>query len=147
MRALFTIGYQGSQLDGFLNTLKSKQIELLLDVRELPLSRKKGFSKTALKQALAEQGIAYNHLRALGDPKPGRDAVRRGDRATFEAIYYSHLQSEPAQAALRQAIDLSQRQRCCLLCFEHEAQGCHRKIVVDAMAEAVDFQIEHLEIP
>jgi uncharacterized protein (DUF488 family) len=58
-------------------------VRLLIDVRELPTSRRKGFAKSALSSALAAADIGYLHLKGLGDPKPGRDAARAGDYAGF----------------------------------------------------------------
>src|SRR3569623_1853956 len=69
MRKLFTIGYEGVTLDAFIRTLKKAKIALLLDVRELPASRRKGFSKTAHRTALAAAGIAYREEKCLGRPK------------------------------------------------------------------------------
>jgi uncharacterized protein (DUF488 family) len=70
---LFTVGYEGLMLEAFIQRLQSNSIQTLVDVRELPLSRKRGFSKRALAEALALQGITYLHMPALGCPKPIRD--------------------------------------------------------------------------
>ena len=69
MDKLFTIGYEGADLKEFLTVLKNAGTDVLLDVRELPMSRRKGFSKNALKAALAEVGIDYRHEKRLGSPK------------------------------------------------------------------------------
>ena len=45
MKGLFTIGYEGVSLDDFLATLENTAIDVLLDIREFPVSRRKGFSK------------------------------------------------------------------------------------------------------
>ena len=54
---LMTFGYEGLDIESFLAVLKKNGITLLVDVRELPLSRKKGFSKTALSAAAEKQGL------------------------------------------------------------------------------------------
>ena len=86
-KLLYTVGYEGADLSDFLNTLKVHKIKQIIDVRDLPLSRKRGFSKNALAAALAKIGITYLHLKALGDPKPGREAARSGDFASFRRIW------------------------------------------------------------
>ncbi len=146
MSTLFTLGYQGADIGAFVTTLQEAGVRLLLDIRELPLSRKKGFSKRALAQALADGGIAYRHLRDLGNPKPGRDAAHRGDRATFERVFRNQLRSENAQRALDCATELALHQPACLLCFERDEAGCHRRIVADAMAARSSLRIEHLRV-
>jgi len=100
MQTLATIGYEGSVLPDFINTLISAGIKRLIDIREVPLSRKQGFSKRALSEALSGAGLHYAHLRALGDPKAGREAARKGDRHTFVRIYSNHLAGPDPQAAL-----------------------------------------------
>jgi len=54
---IFTIGYEGKSLDQFVAELRRNRISRVIDVRELPLSRRKGFSKTPLTAALAAAGI------------------------------------------------------------------------------------------
>ena len=74
--ALFTFGYEGLTIDDFIARLKDARVNLIVDVRELPLSRKKGFSKSAFREHLAAAGIGYEHRPALGCPKPVRDQYR-----------------------------------------------------------------------
>ena len=60
--------YQGKSVADFLGSLHKAWIELVIDVRELPLSRRRGFSKTPLSLALQEANIGYTHLRQAGNP-------------------------------------------------------------------------------
>lgn len=145
-RQIFTVGYEGGELSTFLATLAQAGIKQVIDVRELPLSRKRGFSKSALSLALSDVGIRYLHLRELGDPKPGREAARRGDHAEFLQIYLRHLEGTDAQVALREASLQARAVRSCLLCFEKHPAGCHRKIVAEAMAADTGMGIVHLHI-
>jgi len=71
---LFTVGYEGLTLEAFIQRLQSSSIQTLVDVRELPLSRKRGFSKRALAESLASHGIM--HITAKTTiPEPERRAV------------------------------------------------------------------------
>lgn len=63
MPKIYTIGYEGSDVDRLVSTLQAMQIDVLADVRELPLSRKKGLSKKALAERLKCVGIDY--IRAM----------------------------------------------------------------------------------
>ncbi|TQK97553.1 helix-turn-helix protein [Streptomyces puniciscabiei] len=69
---LWSAGYEGRDIDSFVASLLDSRIDVVADVRLTPISRKKGFSKTRLGQALAEAGIEYTHLRGLGNPKENR---------------------------------------------------------------------------
>ena len=81
---IVTIGYEAASLADFIDTLRLANVDRLLDIRELPTSRRKGFSKSALSAALADAGIGYAHERALGSPRELRHRLREdGDLARF----------------------------------------------------------------
>ena len=141
-----TIGYEGVSLDEFIVSLQDAGIKRLLDVRELPLSRRKGFSKTSLSAALSSAGIEYVHLRGLGDPKPGRDAARSGDMPRFRRIFGAHMRTSKAQADLAVAAHLVTEGGTCLMCFERDHADCHRSIVADAITATVAVKIRHLRV-
>jgi uncharacterized protein (DUF488 family) len=145
MPIIATIGYEAVTLDAFLDTLVQAEIKQILDVRELPLSRKKGFSKKSLGLALAEIGIGYVHLRSLGDPKPGRLAARAGRDAEFRRIFGQHMRTDAAQTGLAECAELATNKRSALLCFERKPNCCHRTIVADALRLGYAFSIEHLD--
>ncbi|MCY4190052.1 MAG: DUF488 domain-containing protein [Rhodospirillaceae bacterium] len=146
MSTILTIGYEGSTIEDLVATLKLADIQVLIDIRDVPLSRKRGFSKKALAATLQGSGIEYVHLRDLGDPKPGRDAARRGDMQTFERIFRTHMEGRAAQEALEQAVEITSGVRACLLCFERDHSDCHRAIVAAEIANRQEFQICHLGI-
>jgi len=146
MRNLFTIGYEGAAVDDFIASLKVAGVEMLVDIRELPQSRKRGFSKTALSEALENAGIEYKHIRALGDPKPGREAARRGDIKEFRRIFDDHLGSDSAQSALEEVTGIATDMNSCLLCYERDPEMCHRKIVAESIAEHKSFKIRHIGV-
>ncbi|MDG2522161.1 DUF488 domain-containing protein [Caulobacter segnis] len=146
MTHLFTIGYEGATPEAFDATLQSSGVERLVDLRAVAVSRRKGFSKTGLAARIEGHGIDYTHLRALGDPKPGRDAARAGQFSLFRTIYAQHLQSAEAQAALEELQSLAERQRLALLCFEADAAHCHRTMVALSVAKASELAIVHLKV-
>jgi uncharacterized protein (DUF488 family) len=143
MNKLFTIGYEGSDVDRLIKTLVNLKVEVLADVRELPLSRKKGLSKGALSERLGEAGIEYIHFRELGDPKPGRDAARSGNHSLFEAIFLAHLAKVPAQTALDKLLKLASQRLTCMMCFERCADHCHRSYLADE-ASIIGFDVFNL---
>lgn len=141
---VMTIGYEGSDIDSFLDRLANAGVETIVDVRELPLSRKKGFSKNSLREAAAKIGLHYVHLKPLGDPKEGRLAARSGDYQLFERIFKAHMQTAEAQEALTRLSEIVENTRACLLCFEKNHEGCHRHIVVHQLAEIRDIVVRHI---
>lgn len=144
---LRTIGYEATRFDLVCRTLRSAGVTLLVDVRAVAASRKPGFSKRLLAAGLAEAGIGYVHLQPLGTPKPGRDAVRRGDVATMQRIFHAHMAGDRPQAALAEAMTLARTTACCLLCFERDHSTCHRTLVAEMVAAQTGQAIEHLQTP
>lgn len=145
-RIIYTIGYEGAEICHFLTTLQATGIERLIDIRDVPVSRKPGFSKGSLGAALEAHDISYAHLKPLGDPKAGRDAMRRGDHPAFAEIYNAQLASEAGQRALREAVEMACRESSVLLCFERAPKGCHRTIVANEMRKHADLEIRNLGV-
>jgi uncharacterized protein (DUF488 family) len=143
---VFTIGYEGADVDRFLTTLKDAGVATLADVRAVALSRKRGFSKSALRDALAGRDIGYEHFRALGTPKEGRQAARAGDGELMRRIYCQEvLDTPPAQEAFEELAAIAQAKPICLLCFERDPANCHRRILAQRLAargwEVVDLAV------
>ena len=139
---VFTIGYEATTMADFLAALTRAGVQRVIDVRALPLSRRPGFSKTSLAASLAEAGIGYVHLKALGTPKRGRDAAKKGDVATLAAVYADQLELPEAQAQAAQMLALAKEVPSALLCYERDPQHCHRTLLLAAEgqgAEVVDL--------
>ena len=141
---LCTIGYEGTTVAAVTAALTAAGVALLIDVRAVPSSRKPGFSKHILAASLAAAGIGYVHLRPLGTPKAGRDAVRRGDVVTMQRIFAAHMQGDEPRAALAEATARAQAQPACLLCFEHDPRTCHRTLVAELISARTSQPIVHL---
>lgn len=146
MTTLFTIGYEGAAVGDFVSTLELAGVKHVLDVRQLPQSRRPGFSKTSLAANLETAGIGYTHCRQLGDPKPGRDAARRGEMDLFRAIFEEHLAVPATQAALALAAEAAMRHPVALVCFERDPHGCHRSLVAKRLSEICSLSVRHLGV-
>lgn len=135
---IYTIGYEATTMADFLAALTGAGVERVIDIRALPLSRRPGFSKTSLAASLAEAGIGYVHLKALGTPKAGRDAAKKGDRATLEAVYAGQLELPEAQMQAAQMMALAAEKPSALLCFERDPEVCHRTLLLEAVGEGAE---------
>ena len=142
---LYTIGYEGATVAGFLDALRSAHVELLVDVRALASSRRPGFAKTALGANLATINVDYLHLRGLGTPSDGRAAARAGRHDEMKEIFLEHMQEDVAQGELARLAEIVRGgRRICLMCFEADPAHCHRSLVVDALRPLVSFDVDHL---
>ena len=86
MTSLYTLGYEGADIQLFIRTLLNAGVKVVADVRAVPLSRKKGFSKRGLSAQLASAGIEYVHFVDLGNPREGRDAAKAGNTNKFHRL-------------------------------------------------------------
>ena len=143
MSTIFTIGYEQATQASLVQSLLTARVELLADIRYLPLSRRPGFSKNSLKAAVEEAGIAYSHFRHLGTPADGRAAARCGNHAELERIYSGQLELPEALAQMAELRSLAERERIALLCYERRAAECHRSLLFDALF--ADFERVDLE--
>jgi len=139
---IFTIGYEAATVTEFLAALKKAGVERVIDVRALPLSRRPGFSKSPLRAALNEAGIDYVHLKALGTPSDGRAAARAGRHEDLERIYAGQLELPEAMVQAEQMRELAAEKPSALLCYEREPAGCHRSLLLAAVAS--DATVTHL---
>jgi len=135
---IFTIGYESTTVAEFLAALRKAGIELVIDVRAVPNSRRPGFSKNLLRNALAEVGIDYVHLRALGTPADGRAAARAGRTEDLKRIYSGQLELPEAIAEGVQMLELAKERPSALLCYERDPAGCHRTLLLRAVAPAAE---------
>lgn len=140
---IWTIGYEKVGAPDFVAALKRAKIKTLIDVREVANSRRAGFAKKALSASLDEAGIAYVHLKALGTPKAGREAARKGDVETMHTIMDAKLDDPEAQMALAEAAEIAGKSRTALMCLEHDWRVCHRNLVAQRL-EAFGFTPKHL---
>jgi uncharacterized protein (DUF488 family) len=141
LRRLITIGYEGADFKDFLATLKIENVTQLLDIRELPMSRRKGFSKTALREGLASIGIDYRHEPWLGSPRAIRHRLREdGDYARFFRAFARHLDR---QTTLLNELAAELEGTVALLCYERDHRQCHRSIVAEVLGEITGLEPKH----
>ncbi|RJY08660.1 DUF488 family protein [Aurantiacibacter aquimixticola] len=129
---ILTIGYARATQDALVAALKGARIDVLADIRALPLSRRPGFSKTSLRAAVEQAGMEYIHIRELGTPKEGREAARKGDLVTLREIYSGQLQLPEAMARMAKLQSLALERRVCLLCYCETTEQCHRGLLIEA---------------
>ena len=140
---IYTIGYEGRTISNLVDTLQKHNIKLLVDVRELPLSRKNGFSKTALKNHLNKAGIEYISIKELGTPKELRHDYRDKviDWKRFRELYIKYLNSH--KDAIKKLEELARLKPTAIMCYEKDWKVCHRSIIAEYL-EKDGFEVIHL---
>ena len=129
-KKVYLTGYEQQTIEEFIRKIEEAGIERIVDVRELPLSRKKGFSKNSLKIQLAKHGISYVHIRELGTPKAlRRDLKEKGDYLKFFKQYRIHIRGKHIE--LQKLINMASTEILGIMCFEKDCELCHRTIIGD----------------
>lgn len=145
--ALYTIGYEKTDIEPFVACLQEHGIKELLDVRFFPLSHKPGFSKTPLGKALDAAGITYTHMKSLGLPKKLRDERDPTDPEAWKSFTkkYEHILDENAPS-VHEVAEKSQDHKTVLLCFERDWRECHRSILCARLeGEGLVTKFEHIK--
>ncbi|MBB4913048.1 DUF488 family protein [Streptosporangium saharense] len=141
---LWSAGYEGRDIDSFVASLLDHGIDMVADVRLTPISRKPGFSKSRLGEALSQAGIQYTHLRALGNPKDNRAPFWDGRVNVGQARFRDILRSAEAQSDLNRLTEQAVQSRVAVLCFEKDEERCHRKVVLDTVRERIVVEVQSL---
>ncbi len=140
---VFTIGYEGLDIDAFMSLLVEHSIETVVDIRELPLSRKPGFSKRALASVLNLSGLEYVHMVDLGCPKLIRDCYREdGNWKRYTNGFLKYLKTQ--EDAIAELASLAAASNCTLLCYEADFNFCHRSMVANAVKDYCGARVTHI---
>lgn len=140
---IYSIGYEGMEIDKFIEKLKKNKVNLLIDVREKAISRKKGFSKAALALALTEAGIQYIHMKELGSPNKDRKNLHENNNwEEFSRKYSQHMEGN--MASLAELCKNAKGKISCLMCFEREYWKCHRSLLISKIKEISGIEAVHL---
>ena len=131
---VWTIGYEGRTLDQLVADLRAAGVVQVVDVRELPLSRKQGFSKSGLAAGLKASGLHYVGERRVGAPREARHRLREGGPwEPFANAYLAHLDGQVE--AVREVERLARTRRTALLCYERDGLACHRGLLAARLAQ------------
>ncbi len=132
---IWTIGHSTRTLEEFLQLLKSFEIELLVDVRHYPGSRKfPQYNKDNMENSLPKNGVEYKHLVSLGgrrkpDPNSKNDAWRLD---SFKG-YADYMETSKFREALTILKKLAAEKRTAIMCAEAVWWSCHRSLISDAL--------------
>lgn len=144
---MLTVGYEGRDLEDFVRLLQAARVDLLVDARHTPLSRKKGFSKTPLSERLKAAGIDYVHYKEVGTPKAWRDEYKQTKDAKTMLKKYDRFLDEKAEP-MHTIYRLAANHRLALLCYEADPALCHRSVLARRIAEGftAPYRIEVVDL-
>jgi len=143
--ALYTIGYEGLGIEGFIQKLILKNIKLVIDVRKNPISMKRDFSKSRLMKYLGEVGISYVHIPEVGITTEKRKEYLAENRRTELFTWYEENTLHNCGDSIERIHGLCAEQNVVLLCYEKNPEDCHRSHLADSCHKNfIDMDIKHI---
>jgi uncharacterized protein (DUF488 family) len=132
-KVVWTIGHSTHSFDEFIALLKSFEIELVIDIRSLPGSRRfPHFNKEYLEVKLPENSIHYLHLRELGGRRKAKtDSVNTGWHLVSFRGYADYMETEGFKDGIEELESLAVTMRTAYMCSESLWWRCHRSLVSD----------------
>jgi uncharacterized protein (DUF488 family) len=147
---IYTIGYEGSNIEEFVDFLSANKITCVVDVRKNPVSRKKGFSKRRMSENLLTRNIRYTHLPDLGVPTDWRKKAK-AHLITRQKMFRDYVRKilPLRDEALTEIVALARKERLALLCYECDAQDCHRHYITEELASrgTKGLRVVNLQLP
>lgn len=144
---IFTLGYQNLRLPEYVDLLAGSGVGVVLDVRETAWSNRPEYTKYSMQTALPDAGIEYVHVKSCGNPSENRKTAATPEECLQR--YRQYLERNPAcvNELLLLVHEADRRgKRVCLTCYERDAAGCHRSILVEALRKRDGrIECEHLE--
>jgi uncharacterized protein (DUF488 family) len=148
MEPVFTIGHSNRPIEEFIALLAEHGVQRVLDIRTVPKSRHNPqFGQDQLPTSLAEAGIAYQYIGALGGLRhPRKDSPNAGWHNKSFRGYADHMQGEEFRHGVDDVAAMASgagAERCALMCAEAVPWRCHRSMVADALTVR-GIPVEHI---
>ena len=133
MVTVFTVGHSTRSGEEFREVLKAHEVEVLVDVRTFPGSRRyPQFNREALRESLAQAGIDYRHEPRLGGRRaPRADSHNTAWRNPQFRGYADHMETEVFRKGVEDLLELARERRVAVMCAEAVWWRCHRGLLAD----------------
>jgi uncharacterized protein (DUF488 family) len=142
---VYTIGHSSRSIEEFLALLHQNGVRVLADIRTIPKSRHNPqYWQDALARSLADAGITYRYLPALGGRRRTRpDSINTAWRNASFRGYADYMQTDAFATAVDELVEIAATQPTAIMCAEAVPWRCHRSLVGDALlvrgVEVVDI--------
>lgn len=145
MVTVWTVGHSTRSGEEFGQILIAHGIQVLVDVRMFPGSRRyPQFNRAALSESLAELGIEYKHEPRLGGRRtPRPDSHNTAWKNAQFRAYADHMESDEFRNAVKELLQLAAQRRVAVMCAEAVWWRCHRSLISDYL-KAAGHTVNHI---
>jgi uncharacterized protein (DUF488 family) len=139
--AVYTAGYEGLSIDGFLYRLLDRGIQHLIDVRHNPIARRFGFHKSTLNRLCDSIGIRYSHVPSLGIHSSQRQVL--DTQNDYDSLFASYRRTTLRREtdSISQVSQWIKESPSVLVCMEADPCTCHRTHLAAVVAERTGLPI------
>jgi uncharacterized protein (DUF488 family) len=144
---LYTIGHSTRTLEELVSALQAHGIQTLVDIRAFPMSRRlPHFNRESLENELAQHGIRYVWMKALGGYRKAtrKDSPHIALRNASFRNYADYTLTPEFEAAMNELLGLAEQSRTAYMCAERVYFRCHRMIVSDWLV-AHGHEVLHID--
>jgi uncharacterized protein (DUF488 family) len=144
-KIVWTIGHSTHPFEEFAEMLHSFKIEIVVDIRSFPGSRKfPQFNKESLQITLPENGIEYFHLKKLGGRrKVNPDSKNTSWRHLAFRSYADYMETADFKEGIKELEQIALKKRTAYMCSEAVWWRCHRSMVSDYL-KAHGWKVMHI---
>jgi uncharacterized protein (DUF488 family) len=144
-KTIWTIGHSTRTLEEFVKILHSFKIEMVVDIRSYPGSRRyPHFNKETLEISLPENGIQYFHLKELGGRrKVNADSKNTAWRHLAFRGYADYMETDAFKEGIVILEKIALQQPTAFMCSEAVWWRCHRSMVSDYL-KASGWKVMHI---
>jgi len=145
-QVVLTVGHSNHEADRFVDLLNGQGVEVLVDVRRFPGSRRVTWTKSEeLEALLGSAGIGYVHMESLGGRRrPVEGSPNSGWRVRQFQGYADHMSTEEFRAGLKALEEAARSRRVAVMCAEALWWRCHRRMIADALL-VNGWEVLHLD--
>ncbi|MDQ2699991.1 MAG: DUF488 domain-containing protein [Actinomycetota bacterium] len=147
----FTVGHSNRTADEFVSLLTGAEVEVVVDVRRLPGSRRyPHFNEDRLSESLRQAGVDYRRIIALGGRRPKSGDLPPDVNAFWENQsfhnYADHALTTEFRGGLKELRDLGRERPAAIMCSEAVWWRCHRRIIADHLLAGGE-DVRHIMAP
>jgi uncharacterized protein (DUF488 family) len=149
LAVLYTIGHSTRTLEELIVALRAHQIQLLIDIRAFPMSRRlPQFNRDSLQQTLPAAEIGYRWMKELGGyrKKILEESPHIALRNQSFRNYADYMLTPEFEQAMAELTTLAKNTRPVYMCAERPYFRCHRMLVSDWLV-ARGHEVLHIDGP
>jgi uncharacterized protein (DUF488 family) len=145
LKTIWTVGHSTRSIEEFINMLLAHEINVLVDVRHFPGSRRfPHFNKTTLAESLGAASIRYEHLVELGGRRTARpDSHNLAWRNASFRGYADYMETAPFSEGIRRLLEFTNLGPTAVMCSESLWWRCHRSMIADYL-KAAGHEVIHI---